>query len=148
VPGSERSRLMNKLADLMEKHMEELVALEMLNVGASRPPKTRIYSSLTTSFDTGKTYGPAKGFDVASSIYTIRYYAGWADKIHGKTIETRDTKMAYTRHEPYGVVVRVYFARICLFDAHMRLKGLHCSVELPIGAFLRVTQLPLSCSDL
>ncbi|EKM77505.1 hypothetical protein AGABI1DRAFT_108032 [Agaricus bisporus var. burnettii JB137-S8] len=84
MPGSERGRLLYKLADLMEKHSEEFAALEMLNVG--------------------KPYGPAKTFDLAQSIYTIRYYAGWADKIHGKTIETRDTKMAYTRHEPYGVV--------------------------------------------
>jgi len=30
-----------------------------------------------------------------------RYYGGWADKIHGKTIEVNDSKLAYTRVEPY-----------------------------------------------
>lgn len=45
-------------------------------------------------------------FDLTGVIYTFRYFAGWADKIHGKTIETTENKMAYTRHEPYGVVVR------------------------------------------
>jgi len=38
----------------------------------------------------------------ASSV--IRYYAGWADKIAGDTIEVNDAKFAYTRHEPIGVV--------------------------------------------
>ncbi|KAJ2924332.1 hypothetical protein H1R20_g12767, partial [Candolleomyces eurysporus] len=37
----------------------------------------------------------------------IEYYAGWADKITGKTIETNPTKFAYTRHEPYGVVGQI-----------------------------------------
>jgi len=84
VPGSERGRLMYKLADLVEKHRDELGALEALNVG--------------------KTYTAAKLFDLSGVIYTFRYYAGWADKIQGKTIETTENKMAYTRHEPYGVV--------------------------------------------
>lgn len=53
----------------------------------------------------GKTYTAAKAFDLQGVIYTFRYYAGWADKVHGKTIETTENKMAYTRHEPYGVVV-------------------------------------------
>lgn len=34
APGSERGRLMYKLADLLEKHRDELGALESLNVGA------------------------------------------------------------------------------------------------------------------
>ena len=43
-------------------------------------------------------YGDMKG-----SIGCIRYYAGWADKNQGKTIETTEAKLAYTRHEPIGV---------------------------------------------
>jgi len=34
VPGTERGRLLNKLADLMEEHADHLVALDCLNVGA------------------------------------------------------------------------------------------------------------------
>ena len=37
------------------------------------------------------------------SVGTIRYYAGWADKNQGKTIETSESKLVYTRHEPKGV---------------------------------------------
>jgi len=75
---------LGKLADLLEQHIDELAALESLNVG--------------------KPLLAAKNGDIRSTINTIRYYAGWADKIHGKTIETTENKMAYTRHEPYGVV--------------------------------------------
>lgn len=41
------------------------------------------------------------------AIGTFKYYAGWADKIQGKTIETTQDKLAYTRHEPIGVVGQV-----------------------------------------
>lgn len=34
VPGTERGKLLFKLADLVEKHMDELAALDTLNVGA------------------------------------------------------------------------------------------------------------------
>ena len=37
----------------------------------------------------------------------IRYYAGWADKNHGKVIETDESKLGYTRHEPIGVVGQI-----------------------------------------
>ena len=41
--------------------------------------------------------------DVELSIKNLRYFAGWADKIHGKTIPTDGPYLAYTRHEPIGV---------------------------------------------
>ncbi|EKM81449.1 hypothetical protein AGABI1DRAFT_36322 [Agaricus bisporus var. burnettii JB137-S8] len=85
VPGSERGKLLAKLADLVEQHGDELAALEALNVG--------------------KPFHMAKMIDIMTiTVQSLRYYAGWADKIQGKTIETNENKMAYTRHEPYGVV--------------------------------------------
>ena len=45
--------------------------------------------------------------DLVGAIRLIRYYAGWADKNHGQTIETTETKFAYTRHEPVGVVGQI-----------------------------------------
>ncbi|KAI0059883.1 aldehyde dehydrogenase [Artomyces pyxidatus] len=87
VPGAERGRLLNRLADLMEKHFDELAALEAL--------------------DNGKTFNWAKAADLTMSVATIRYYAGWADKIHGQVIETSEDKLAYTRHEPFGVVGQI-----------------------------------------
>ena len=52
----------------------------------------------------GKIFSSSENLDVVGSIGTIRYYAGWADKIQGKTIETDENKLAYTHHEPIPVV--------------------------------------------
>merc|ERR1712000_476866 len=71
----------------MEANVDELAAIE--------------------SSDNGKAFAIAKGFDVAEAAQCLRYYGGWADKIHGKTIEVNDAKMAYTRHEPIGVVGQI-----------------------------------------
>ncbi|KAK2462656.1 hypothetical protein APHAL10511_005389 [Amanita phalloides] len=85
--GEARGKLLGKLADIMEKHISELSALETLNVG--------------------KIYKYARNGDLPSAIQTIRYFAGWADKIHGDTVETNEQKLAYTRREPFGVVGQI-----------------------------------------
>ena len=59
------------------------------------------------ALDNGKTFAAARGFDVPSAAATFRYYGGWADKIHGKTIETNNLKFAYTLHEPVGVAGQI-----------------------------------------
>jgi aldehyde dehydrogenase (NAD+) len=87
IPGSQRGKLLNKLADLMESRFDELCAVEAL--------------------DNGKTFSWAKNADVPFSISVIRYYAGWCDKIQGKTIDTDDKKFVYTVHEPIGVVGQI-----------------------------------------
>lgn len=84
VPGVQRGRMLSKLADLLEANADEFAALEALDVG--------------------KAFRAARNGDVSASIAALRYYAGWADKIQGKTIETNEKKLAYTRHEPVGVV--------------------------------------------
>nr|ADY86395.1 aldehyde dehydrogenase [Tricholoma vaccinum] len=86
-PGSVRGKLLNKLVDLLEANADEFSALESLNVG--------------------KTFAMSKMADVGGSISILRYYAGWADKVHGQTVETNENKLAYTRHEPYGVVGQI-----------------------------------------
>jgi aldehyde dehydrogenase (NAD+) len=85
--GSDRSRLLAKLARLMEENQQELAAIEAL--------------------DNGKTFGWAMNVDTTFAIDTIRYYAGWADKIHGQVQETDERKLNYTRHEPIGVVGQI-----------------------------------------
>lgn len=45
----------------------------------------------------------AQSFDIPEAAANFRYYGGWADKVHGKTIEVVDSKFCYTRHEPIGV---------------------------------------------
>ncbi|KAG1444538.1 hypothetical protein G6F56_010260 [Rhizopus delemar] len=54
--------------------------------------------------DNGKSFVVARDVDVTESIGCYRYFAGWADKIHGKTIDTTHDKLCYTLHEPLGVV--------------------------------------------
>src|SRR5882724_1799629 len=66
MPASQRGLLMNKLADLIEKHADELAQLEAL--------------------DNGKPYSVARAADLPLTIACYRYYAGWADKLQGKTI--------------------------------------------------------------
>jgi acyl-CoA reductase-like NAD-dependent aldehyde dehydrogenase len=55
----------------------------------------------------GKPYSIALAVDVPASIQTLRYYAGWADKIHGKTIPVSGDFLTYTRHEPVGVAGQI-----------------------------------------
>jgi aldehyde dehydrogenase (NAD+) len=87
MAASERGRLMYKLADLMEKHQDELAALEAL--------------------DNGKPVSFAKAADIALCIKTYRYYAGWADKIHGQTISIGGPYQCYTKEEPVGVAAQI-----------------------------------------
>ncbi|WP_231756612.1 aldehyde dehydrogenase family protein [Lignipirellula cremea] len=79
----DRGRLMYKLADLVEENLEELAALE--------------------SLDNGKPISDARNADLPLVIDCLRYYAGWADKIHGETIPIRGEYFCYTRREPTGV---------------------------------------------
>jgi aldehyde dehydrogenase (NAD+) len=51
----------------------------------------------------GKPYSDALNGDLAEVSGTIKYYAGYADKIHGQVIETTPAKLAYTIREPIGV---------------------------------------------
>ncbi|CAG8692900.1 6236_t:CDS:2, partial [Cetraspora pellucida] len=83
VDGKERGRLLNKLADLMERDLDDLAALEAL--------------------DNGKAFSITKTVDLPEAISCYRYFAGWCDRIHGKVIETQNNKFCYTRHEPLGV---------------------------------------------
>ncbi len=87
MDASERGRLIHKLADLIEENKEELAALE--------------------SLDNGKPYRDSLNADLALTIKCYRYYAGWTDKIHGKTIPIDGPYFCYTRHEPVGVVGQI-----------------------------------------
>ncbi|OOR22749.1 aldehyde dehydrogenase DhaS [Bacillus cereus] len=84
---AERSRLMYKLADLMEEHKEELAQLETL--------------------DNGKPIRETLAADVPLAIEHMRYYAGWATKIVGQTIPVSGEYFNYTRHEAVGVVGQI-----------------------------------------
>jgi len=70
----------------MERHREELAAIEALDNGELL--FTFLLSCAEHMFP-GKTYDWAFGTDVAFAIDVIKYFAGWADKITGQTIEVR-----------------------------------------------------------
>ncbi len=79
-----RSRLLWKLADLVDANADELGLLE-----------TR---------DNGKPYFEARRIDVPGVAQTFRYYAGLADKVQGDTIPVPGPFLNYTLREPVGVV--------------------------------------------
>lgn len=87
MSGAQRGVLMNRLANLVEKNIDELSALEAL--------------------DNGKTMGLARAADLNLVLATYRYYAGWCDKIHGQTIPVNGPFNVYTRHEPVGVCAQI-----------------------------------------
>lgn len=87
MSGYERGRFLNKYADLVEQHTEELAALETLENG--KPLTLSRVASLT------------------ASIKTLRYFAGAADKIHGQTLKMGGQHHGYTLLEPIGVVGQI-----------------------------------------
>jgi len=87
MDARDRGRLLNKLADLVEANLEELAQLETL--------------------DNGKPIADARAADLPLVVDCFRYYAGWADKIEGKTIPVRGNYFSYTRHEPLGVAGQI-----------------------------------------
>src|ERR1051325_10452108 len=72
MSASERGKVLWRIADLIEKNIEELAELETLNNG--------------------------------KPIFESRYFAGWATKIHGETVNTFNNAFTYTLREPLGVV--------------------------------------------
>ena len=56
------------------------------------------------SLDAGKPIAGVLRQDFPAAIDTLTYYAGWADKISGEVVSTRDDALTYTMREPVGVV--------------------------------------------
>ncbi|HEY1154592.1 MAG TPA: aldehyde dehydrogenase family protein, partial [Pseudolabrys sp.] len=85
--AADRGRILNKLADLIEQHGEEIAALE--------------------SRDAGKPISAVLRQDLPAALDTLRYYAGFADKINGQVIPARPDALTYTVREPVGVVAAI-----------------------------------------
>jgi phenylacetaldehyde dehydrogenase len=85
----DRSKLIWKLADLLESHADEIAQLEAL--------------------DNGKPIRDARNVDLPGSYEILRYMAGWATKINGETITVSapGSWHAYTLREPIGVVGQI-----------------------------------------
>ena len=88
TPGAARGRLLNRIADLIERDAQQLARLEALDIG--------------------KPVGQPQVLDVPNAAATFRHFAGWADKINGETIPTAGSMgrptLSYTTREPVGVI--------------------------------------------
>ena len=98
VSAYERGRLLYKLADSLEKHADELTALEAIDAGEWDDYAHASHPTLTLL--TGKTHSSAK-WDIDATIQNFRYYAGWADKNSGKTMEVRVAILEPDSMHPY-----------------------------------------------
>lgn len=88
ITPAERSRLIWKLADLIEEHADSLAQLETL--------------------DNGKPFVVARREDLGQTIDLFRYYAGWPTKILGDTVPVSIPNIfGYTRREPVGVCAAI-----------------------------------------
>jgi acyl-CoA reductase-like NAD-dependent aldehyde dehydrogenase len=83
LSARKRGRLLFKAADLLEARLDEFSRLE--------------------SVQNGKTLFEAK-IELTMTVNTLRYYAGWADKIVGDTLPVEGPFLTYTLREPIGVV--------------------------------------------
>jgi len=91
LPGAARARLMHKLADLLEARTEELATL--------------------LAQEQGRAIMETRMLDLPMAVDTLRYFAGWADKLEGRQIPTagfmgRPT-FNYTVKEAVGVAALV-----------------------------------------
>ncbi|VAI72911.1 unnamed protein product [Triticum turgidum subsp. durum] len=83
----ERSRILLRFADLIEKHNDDIAALE--------------------TWDNGKPYEQAAHIEVPMLVRLMRYYAGWTDKIHGLIVPADGPHHVQVLHEPIGVVGQI-----------------------------------------
>jgi aldehyde dehydrogenase (NAD+) len=85
--AAERGHLLLKWAELLKLHADEIIEIE--------------------SLDGGKPISATTRQDFPAAIDTLTYYAGWADKISGDVVSTRDDALTYTVREPVGVVAAI-----------------------------------------
>ncbi|MEY2926468.1 MAG: hypothetical protein RL367_945 [Pseudomonadota bacterium] len=91
LPPIVREGIINRLADLLEKHADEFAELEAI--------------------DNGKPKTMAAAVDIPGAIGQLRYMAGWATKLGGEIIEPmsmpRGTVHSYVAREPVGVAAQI-----------------------------------------
>lgn len=93
MDASARGALLHKLADLYLRDIDYIASLMTL--------------------DNGKPFSDSV-WETNDSVGLIRYFAGYADKIHGKTVPADGEIFAFTRVEPVGVCGQIVPV-CCLF---------------------------------
>jgi acyl-CoA reductase-like NAD-dependent aldehyde dehydrogenase len=82
--GAARAKLLNKLAQLVEKNASKLAELESLNAG--------------------KPIRDSRAIDAVTAIDALEYFAGMATKVQGETIPVPGPYVNMTLREPLGVI--------------------------------------------
>jgi acyl-CoA reductase-like NAD-dependent aldehyde dehydrogenase len=95
--GSQRGRILNRLAAILRERAEEVVLLE--------------------SVDAGKPVAATRRMDLPAAIDCLEYYAGWADKITGEVVPTRRDALTYVQRVPVGVVAVIVPWNFALMNA-------------------------------
>lgn len=126
--GSMRARLLLRLAELIERDTEMLVAME--------------------ARDTGMPPGFARAASVGRAAAFLRYNAGWSDKLFGETIPLDNPgQMAMTIREPVGVVGGIISWNVPLVNAVGKLApalAAGCSLVLKTSGQAPLTALHLA----
>ncbi|WP_454884616.1 aldehyde dehydrogenase [Sphingomonas oryzagri] len=81
---NDKKKVLFRLADLIEAHLDELATLE--------------------SLDMGKPVADARAFDIPASAKTFRYYAEALDKLYGEVGPHHPGRISWVQHEPLGVI--------------------------------------------
>lgn len=84
LSATDRGKFLNKIADAILAHLDEMAYLETIDIG--------------------KPISESKNIDIPFIAEIFQYYAGWANKFHGETIPVRGNYLNYTLREPVGVV--------------------------------------------
>jgi aldehyde dehydrogenase (NAD+) len=87
MSAADRSKLLWKIAELIDRNIDEFARLETL--------------------DNGKPIFESRHVDMPMVVEVFQYYAGWATKIHGETIPAKGNCFNYTLREPLGVVAAI-----------------------------------------
>jgi phenylacetaldehyde dehydrogenase len=126
---SGRGKMLWKLADLIERDLEELAEIE--------------------SIDNGKPYAVARVADLPLTVDIFRYMAGWATKITGSTLPLSlpGEYLSYTVREPVGVVGQIIPWNFPLLMAGWKLApalAAGCTVVLKAAEQTPLTALKLA----
>lgn len=129
LSGSERSKVLWRIGELIDKYSHELAELEVL--------------------DEGSPYGVVKNAYVRNSAEHFRYYAGWCTKLNGLSVPVGlpGEWHAYTTHEPVGVVGQIIPWNVPLLMAAWKLApalAAGCSIVLKPAEDTPLTALRLA----
>ena len=113
MDASERGKLLYRLADLVERDRVILASLD--------------------SLDNGKPFADAYNIDLHLVIKCFRYFAGWADKIFGRTIPIDGNFLSMTRLEPIGVCAQIIPWNFPMLVRHLCRAGPLDILLLPPG---------------